>query len=165
GPGPGRDPASAPDVHRDRPDDDRRSTPERPGRFLIDMMTSLIRRLHGEEEGYSLVIAILLLSIMMVLLAVALQAGTSSLQQSSLSLEWSKALTVAEAGLDDSITRLGENRSAANPCSMATSTVCSGGGGQYQVSWTQSGGTITVTSIGYYPTMTSPKYIRAVKAS
>jgi hypothetical protein len=129
------------------------------------MMTTLIRRLHREEEGYSLVIAILLLSIMMVLLAVALQAGTSSLQQSSLSLEWSKALTVAEAGLDDSITRLGENRSAANPCSMATSTVCSGGGGQYQVSWTQSGGTISVTSIGYYPTMTSPKYIREVKAT
>ena len=128
-------------------------------------MTSLIRRLHRDEEGYSLVIAILLLSIMMVLLVVALQAGTSSLQQSSLSLEWSKALTVAEAGLDDSITRLGENRSAANPCSMATSTVCSGGGGQYQVSWTQSGGTITVTSIGYYPTMTSPKYVREVKAT
>jgi len=129
------------------------------------MMTSLIRRLHREEEGYSLVIAILLLSIMMVLLAVALQAGTSSLQQSSLSLEWSKALTVAEAGLDDSITRLGENRSAANPCSMATSTVCSGGGGQYQVSWTQSGGTITVTSVGYYPTKTAPKYVREVKAT
>ena len=129
------------------------------------MMTSLIRRLRREEEGYSLVIAILLLSIMMVLLAVALQAGTSSLQQSSRSLEWSKALTIAEAGLDDSITRLGENRSVANPCSMSTSTVCSSSGGQYQVSWTQSGGTITVTSIGYYPTKTSPKYVREVKAT
>jgi hypothetical protein len=129
------------------------------------MMTTLIRRLHREEEGYSLVIAILLLSIMMVLLAVALQAGTSSLQQSSLSLEWSKALTVAEAGLNDSITRLGENRSAANPCSMSTSTVCSGGGGQYQVSWTQNGGTIVVTSVGYYPTKTAPKYVRKVQAT
>ena len=129
------------------------------------MMTSLIRRLHREEEGYSLVIAILLLSIMMVLLAVALQAGTSSLQQSSLSLEWSKALTVAEAGLDDSITRLGENRSAANPCKIGTSTVCSGGGGQYQVDWSSVGGTITVESVGYYPTKTSPKYVRKVKAT
>jgi hypothetical protein len=129
------------------------------------MMTTLIRRLHREEEGYSLVIAILLLSIMMVLLAVALQAGTSSLQQSSLSLEWSKTLTVAEAGLDDSITRLGENRNVANPCGISTSTICSAGGGQYQVSWTQSGGTITVTSIGYYPTKTAPKYVREVEAT
>jgi len=129
------------------------------------MMTQLIRRLYRDEEGYSLVIAILLLSIMMVLLAVALQAGTSSLQQSSLSLEWSKALTVAEAGLDDSITRLGESRQASNPCSMSTSTVCSGGGGQYQVGWTQSGGAIVVTSIGYYPTKTAPKFVREVQAT
>src|SRR5512132_3668061 len=111
------------------------------------MMTSLIRRVHREEDGYSLVIAILLLSIMMVLLAVALQAGTSSLQQSSLSLEWSKALTVAEAGLDDMITRVGENRSAASPCSALTSTFCSAGGGEYQVDASSSGGTIVVTSI------------------
>ena len=50
------------------------------------MMATLIRRLHREEEGYSLVIAILLLSIMMVLLAVALDAGNASLRQSSRSL-------------------------------------------------------------------------------
>ena len=57
----------------------------------------VIRRLHHEEQGYSLVIAILLLSVMMVLLVVALDAGNASLGQSSKSLEWSKALTVAEA--------------------------------------------------------------------
>jgi hypothetical protein len=129
------------------------------------MMIRMVRRLHREEEGYSLVIAILLLAIMMVLLVVALDAGNASLRQSSLSLEWSKALTVAEAGLDASITRLGESRTASNPCSISTSTVCSGGGGQYQVSWTQSGGKIIVTSIGYYPTKTSPKYTREVQAT
>jgi hypothetical protein len=129
------------------------------------MMATLIRRLHREEEGYSLVIAILLLSIMMVLLAVALDAGNASLRQSSRSLEWSKALTVAEAGLDDSVTRLGESRSAANPCSISTSTVCTGGGGEYQVDWTQSGGTIVVTSLGYYPTKTAARFTREIQAT
>jgi hypothetical protein len=130
------------------------------------MLCTLMRRLHQEEEGYSLVLAILLLAIMMVLLVVALDAGNASLSQSSKSLEWSRSLTVAEAGLDDAITRLGESRTAANPCSISTSTVCSnGGGGEYQVSWTQSGGKIVVTSIGYYPTKTSPKYTREVQAT
>jgi hypothetical protein len=129
------------------------------------MLVTMMRRLDRDEEGYSLVIAILLLSIMMVLLVVALDAGNASLQQSSKSLEWSKALTVAEAGIDDSITRLAENRSVANPCSMSTSTVCSSGGGQYQVSWTQTGGKIVVTSIGYYPTKTAAKFTREIQAT
>jgi hypothetical protein len=130
------------------------------------MLCTLLRRLHREEEGYSLVIAILLLAIMMVLLVVALDAGNASLSQSSKSLEWSRALTVAEAGADDSITRLGESRTASNPCSISTSTVCSNsGGGEYQVSWTQSGSKIVVTSIGYYPTKASPRYTREVQAT
>src|SRR4029453_2486085 len=125
------------------------------------MLCTLMRRLHREEEGYSLVIAILLLAIMMVLLVVALDAGNASLSQSSKSLEWSRALTVAEAGGDDSITRLGESRTATNPCSISTSTVCSNsGGGEYQVSWTQSGGKIVVTSIGDYPTKAPPQKTR-----
>jgi Flp pilus assembly protein TadG len=129
------------------------------------MMVSLMRRLRREEEGYSLVIAMLLLAIMAVLLVVGLDAGTASLKQSSLAIEWSKALTVAEAGLNDSITRLGESRTAANPCNMSGSTVCTGGGGQYQVSWTQTGGKIIVTSIGYFPTKTSPTFTREVQAT
>src|SRR4029453_6445414 len=130
------------------------------------MLCTLIRRLHREEEGYSLVIAILLLAIMMVLLVVALDAGNASLSQSSKSLQWSRALTVAEAGIDDSITRLGERRTASNPCGISTSTVCSNsGGGEYQASWTQSGGKIVVTSIGYYPTKASPKFTREVQAT
>ena len=129
------------------------------------MMVTMMRRLRREEEGYSLVIAMLLLAIMAVLLVVGLDAGTASLKQSSLAIEWSKALTVAEAGLNDSITRLGESRSATNPCNMSTSTVCTGGGGQYQVSWTQTGSKIVVTSVGYYPTKTSPTFTREVQAT
>ena len=78
------------------------------------MMVTMMRRLRREEEGYSLVIAMLLLAIMAVLLVVGLDAGTASLKQSSLAVEWSRALTVAEAGMDDTITGLGENR---NPTS------------------------------------------------
>lgn len=129
------------------------------------MMVTLMRRLRREEEGYSLVIAMLLLAIMAVLLVVGLDAGTASLKQSSLAVEWSRALTVAEAGLNDSITRLGESRTAANPCNMSGSTICTGGGGQYQVSWTQTGGKIVVTSIGYFPTKTSPTFTREVQAT
>jgi hypothetical protein len=129
------------------------------------MMVTIMRRLRREEEGYSLVIAMLLLAIMAVLLVVGLDAGTASLKQSSLAVEWSKALTVAEAGLNDSITRLGESRTAANPCNMSGSTVCTGGGGQYQVGWTQTGGKIVVTSVGYFPTKTSPTFTREVQAT
>jgi len=129
------------------------------------MMVTVVRRLRREEEGYSLVIAMLLLAIMAILLVVGLDAGTASLKQSSMAIEWSKALTVAEAGLNESITRLGESRSAANPCNMSGSTVCTGGGGQYQVSWTQNGGKIIVTSVGYFPTKTSPAFTREVQAT
>ena len=84
----------------------------------------------------------LLLSIMMVLLAVSLDAGNAVAAASrGLSIEWSKALTVAEAGVNQAVTLLGESRGATNPCAISTSTVCTGGGGQYQVSWTTSGGT------------------------
>ena len=76
------------------------------------------------EEGYSLVISMLLMAIMMVLLAVSLDAGSSSLRQSSLSLEWSKALTVAEGGADAAVTLIGESRAATNSCAIGTSNVC-----------------------------------------
>jgi hypothetical protein len=118
------------------------------------------------EEGYSLVISMLLISIMMVLLAVSLSAGTSSLHQSSLSLDWSKALTVAEAGANNAVTLLGESRSATNPCPLTTplsAATCSAGGGQYQMKWTSSGSQITVTSRGYYPTKAISRFVREVQ--
>ena len=104
------------------------------------MRNALLRAMH-REEGYSLVISMLLMAIMMVLLAVSLDAGSSSLRQSSLSLEWSKALTVAEGGADAAVTLLGESRAATNSCAIGTSNVCNGVDGQYQVRWTTSGST------------------------
>lgn len=129
------------------------------------MMMPLIRRLHREQEGYSLVISMLLLSIMMVLLAVSLDAGSASLKQSHLSIEWSKSLTVAEAGVNQAVTLLGQSRGATNPCRISTSTVCSGGGGEYQISWVTSSGTVLVSSIGYYPTKADPTFTREVQVT
>lgn len=129
------------------------------------MMVTLLRRLRREEDGYALVIAMLLLSVMMILLVVALQAGNSALQQTSHGLEWSKSLTVAEAGAHDMVARLGESRTAASPCPIDDPIIppCSGGGGEYQVDWTQSGKKVIVTSVGYYPTKTAPKFAREVQ--
>ena len=129
------------------------------------MMTKLIRRVRHEQDGYSLVIAMLLLSIMMVLLAVSLDAGNASLRQSHLSIEWSKSLTVAEAGVNQSVTLLGQSRGATNPCRISTTTVCSGGGGEYQVSWSTSGSTVLISSIGYFPTKANPTFTREVQVT
>jgi hypothetical protein len=126
------------------------------------MRNALRRAMHG-EEGYSLVISMLLMAIMMVLLAVSLDAGSASLRQSSLSLEWSKALTVAEGGADAAVTTLGESRAATNPCAIGTSNVCSGVDGQYQVKWTTSGNQIVVTSVGYYPNKAHAAFAREVQ--
>ena len=126
------------------------------------MRNALLRAMH-REEGYSLVISMLLMAIMMVLLAVSLDAGSSSLHQSSLSLEWSKALTVAEGGADAAVTLLGESRSATNSCAIGTSSVCNGVDGQYQVRWTTSGSKIVVTSVGYYPSKADQQFAREVQ--
>jgi uncharacterized Zn-binding protein involved in type VI secretion len=120
---------------------------------------------HRREDGYSLVISMLLLSIMMVLLSVSLQAGTSSMTESHLSIEWSKALTIAEAGANQAGVLLGQSRSATNPCKLGTSTVCSVGGGQYQMTWSTSGGKILITSKGYYPTKADPTFVREVQVT
>ncbi len=126
------------------------------------MRNALLRAMH-REEGYSLVISMLLMAIMMVLLAVSLDAGSASLHQSSLSLEWSKALTVAEGGADAAVTTLGESRAATNSCAIGTSNVCSGVDGQYQLQWTTSGNQIVVTSVGYYPTKADVQFAREVQ--
>jgi hypothetical protein len=125
----------------------------------------ILARTHRREDGYSLVISMLLLSIMMVLLSVSLQAGTSSLQESHLSIEWSKTLTVAEAGANQAATLLGQSRTATNPCRIGTNTTCAGGGGEYQVSWSVSGKKILITSTGYFPTKANPTFARQVQVT
>jgi hypothetical protein len=86
------------------------------------MRNALLRAMH-REEGYSLVISMLLMAIMMVLLAVSLDAGSSSLRQSSLSLEWSR-LHRRRRGANAAVTLVGESRAATNGCAIGTNNVC-----------------------------------------
>jgi hypothetical protein len=135
------------------------------------MRNALLRAMH-REEGYSLVISMLLMAIMMVLLAVSLDAGSASLHQSSLSLQWSKALVVAEGGADAAVTLLGQSRTPTNSCAIGTSNVCNGVDGQYQVRWcpgstgcssSSTAGRIVVDSIGYYPDRANAQFAREVE--
>src|ERR1044072_1996003 len=126
------------------------------------MRNALLRAVH-REEGYSLVISMLLMAIMMVLLAVSLDAGSASLHQSSLSLQWSKALVVAEGGADAAVTLLGQSRTPTNSCAIGTSNVCNGVDGQYQVRWTSQGNQLKVDSIGYYPSRADAQFAREVE--
>src|SRR5207248_9327463 len=114
--------------------------------------------LHRGEEGYALVVAVILISVMMILMAVSLTAATSSLRNSEDSVRFARTLSVAEAGVNDAITRLGENRTGTSPCLRGSATTCTASGGVFQVSWAEAGGNIVVTPDGYYPNLASPRY-------
>src|SRR5205823_2971550 len=129
------------------------------------MSGALYRRLHRGEEGYALVVAVILISVMMILMAVSLTAATSSLRNSEDSVRFARTLSVAEAGVNDAITRLGENRTGTSPCLRGSATTCTASGGVYQVSWAQSGGNIVVTADGYYPTLASPRFHREIQVT
>ena len=128
------------------------------------MMKKTAHLIHSDEQGYALVIAMLLLAIMMISLVAALSAGTSSFQQSEYGVRWTRTLSIAEAGVDDAIVRLGEDRSAPSPCPSTGSTMCSTSDGEYQVDWTSGiDGSMTVTSTGYYPSKAAVQFDRQVQ--
>ena len=83
---------------------------------MIACWDGSIRRLHRDERGYALVIAMLLMAIMMVSLVVALNAGNAALRESDFGVKWARTLAVAESGVDDAITTLIQDRSAASDC-------------------------------------------------
>jgi hypothetical protein len=123
-----------------------------------------IRRLHRDEQGYALVIAVLLIAIMMVLMVVSLEAGQSALRRSQEGVRWTKTLAIAEAGVNAAITTLGQDRRASSSCPVGAQTVCRVDAGEYQVSWRgQADGSIVVTSRGYYPSLTAARYTREVR--
>ena len=128
------------------------------------MMGWIVRRLHRDEEGYALVIAMLLMAIMMVSLVVALNAGNAALRESDFGVKWARTLAVAESGVDDAITTLIQDRSAASDCALGTTDVCPLDDAEYQVSWVTNGdGSVTVTSTGAYPTVAAAKYTRTLE--
>jgi hypothetical protein len=128
-------------------------------------MTGIGRRLRKEEDGYALVISVILLFVMMMLLVVGLQAGNSALNQAQRGIEWTRTLTVAESGVNDAMVRLSGDRSATSPCPTSGSTVCDAEGGEYQVDWLGSGSSVVITSTGYYPTLDTAEISRTVRVT
>ena len=63
------------------------------------MTEHLARRMRDRDDGYALVVTMLLLAIMTVLMVVSLQAGESALRRSQEGIRWTRALTLAEAGV------------------------------------------------------------------
>ena len=127
----------------------------------------MLTRLRRDEEGFALVTAMFILAIMSLLLIVVLEAGNNAFNVAERNSRFTRTLGVAEAGLDDAVTQLGESRlsSTLAACRIGTGTVCPAAGGEYQVNWsTDTHGTVTVTSIGYYPTKAGAKVTREIKA-
>jgi len=124
----------------------------------------LIGRIKRSEEGYALVVTMLLLAVMMVLMVVSLEAGNSALRRSQEGVRWTKTLAVAEAGVNDAIANLGIDRGWQPTCPIGSRTACPGEDGDYQVRWeARSDGAIVVEARGYYPSMTSPRYVRQIR--
>jgi len=128
------------------------------------MLTRVCRQLRREEDGYALVIAMLLLSIMSVSLVVALNAGNAALRQSELGVRWSRTLTVAETGIDDAILTIAQDRTVAPACPVGGTAACETDDGDYQVSWaTAADGSVTVNSVGYHPTLADQDFTREIQ--
>jgi hypothetical protein len=127
----------------------------------------LKERLHRGEEGYALVVATILLFVMMILIVVGLDAGYSALSQSQRGIEWSRTLAVAESGVNDAMVQLGADRSAVSSCPVTSPTaVCATDDGEYQVSWTPvSDGSITIESLGYFPTKATAEISRHLRVT
>ena len=115
-------------------------------------MSGIGRRLRKEEDGYALVVSVILLFVMMMLLVVGLQAGNSALDQSQRGIEWTRTLTVAESGINDALSRLSGDRAAV----LALPDVGFDRLHRPRVASTRSTGpipgeSVVITSTGYYP--------------
>jgi len=121
-------------------------------------------RLRREDDGFALVTVMALLAVMALLLVVALSAGNAAFTNSEKGSRWTKTLAVAEAGANDAVTQIAQDRSVTPSCAIGTTNVCQVAGGEYQWSKTAaSGGRIVVKSIGYYPGLDGAEVSRAVQ--
>ena len=134
-------------------------------------------RLHRDESGFALITALLIVAVLAVLVVVALNAGQNALTITERGSRWTRTLGVAEAGIDDAITRLGENPTSTSPCPFGTGLVCQAAGGEYQVTWdpqpldvTLPDGTLVVgarvvTSVGYFPSKAAAQVTREIEVT
>lgn len=129
---------------------------------------TMLCKIRCDEEGFALVTAMLLLSVMSLLMVVSLTAGNAAFNLSEQGSKWNKTLQVAETGVDDAITRLAQDRTAASACLPGGGTPCvvSGGKGEYEVKWdTPALGKTVIESTGYYPTKANAEYTRIVEVT
>ncbi len=126
----------------------------------------MLTRLKRVEDGFALVTAVAILAIMTLLLVVVLAAGNSAFNISERNSRYTRTLAVAEAGIDDAVAMLSRYRQYNSPCPRNSGNTCTpAGGGQYQVDWTTAqDGTLTVTSVGYFPSKANAKITRTIRA-
>ncbi|HLB62554.1 MAG TPA: hypothetical protein VJN50_07485 [Actinomycetota bacterium] len=125
----------------------------------------MLKRAHRGEEGFALVTAVVILMVMSLFMVVALSAGNSAFNISEKGSRFTRTLGPTEAGVNDAITRLGVNRDSTSPCPIGTALVCTGGGGEYQVSWSGTKSETMITSIGYLPSMAEADVTRKVEVT
>jgi Tfp pilus assembly protein PilX len=127
----------------------------------------MMARLRRGEEGFALVTAVAILAIMTLLLIVVLTTGNDAFNVSEQNARFTRTLGVAEAGIDNVVTQLGQSRLSTNPCPLtpANNNVCTVAGGEYQVDWsTDQDGNVTITSVGYYPSKATAQVTRKIQA-
>jgi len=125
-------------------------------------------RFHRRDEGFALVTVMAILAVLALLLVVALTAGNAAFTNSERGARWTKTLAVAEAGANDAVTQIAQNRAVDSPCPIdpsPTSVPCAVAGGEYQ--WSRAPAPdrpgVVVTAVGYYPTRETPQVTRAVQ--
>jgi hypothetical protein len=131
-------------------------------------MIGVLRALQRDERGFALVTGVMVLSVMTMLMVVTLSAGQSAFTISERGSRWNRTLVIAEAGIHDAVTRLGQDRTSISPCPLgsATAPCAMQGGGEYQVDWTfGTNGHVTIRSIGYYPTKAVAQVTREVRVN
>ncbi|MEX0984257.1 MAG: hypothetical protein WD096_04330 [Actinomycetota bacterium] len=127
-------------------------------------MNTRLRALRRDEGGYALVISMLLIAIMMVSLVVALEAGNAALREADFGVKWARTLAIAESGVDDAILVLSQDRAATSACPIGGAAGCSLDDGEYQTTWsTAADGSVSVTAVGYYPSVAEQEYSRTLQ--
>ena len=154
--GPGHDRPNAAHEHDHRAID-LRHLPEERGR-----MSALGRRLRKEEDGYALVVSVILLFVMMMLLVGPaggqLCAGPVAARHRMDAHAHGRGIRVA----NDAIAQLSADRAWTSTCPSSGSTACTAEGGEYQVDWVPDDDSVVITSTGYYPSFSTAEISRTV---
>jgi len=124
-----------------------------------------VLHVHRQDEGFALVTVMAMLAVLALLLVVALSAGNAAFTNSEKGARWTRTLAVAEAGANDAVTQIAQNRAIVPACGIGTTNDCTVAGGEYQ--WSRApepgGSGIVITAIGYYPDRETAQVTRTVQ--